>query len=99
METFANIIKKARENKGLILRKVASMTDIDQSIINKFERGDRKPTREQVLKLASCYELDKNNLIIAWKSDLVYYSLQNEEYATEILKVTEAKIKYAKSNI
>lgn len=99
MEGFAQIIKNAREEKGLILRKVSAITDIDQSIINKFERGDRKPTREQVVKLAECYELDTNELIIAWKSDLVYYSLQDEELASEILKVAEEKVKYGKSNL
>lgn len=99
MEGFAQIIKNAREEKGLILRKVSAITDIDQSIINKFERGDRKPTREQVVKLAECYELDTNELIIAWKSDLVYYSVQDEELASEILKVAEEKVKYGKSNL
>lgn len=99
MKGFAQIIKNAREEKGLILRKVSAITDIDQSIINKFERGDRKPTREQVVKLAECYELDTNELIIAWKSDLVYYSVQDEELASEILKVAEEKVKYGKSNL
>ena len=99
MKSFAQIIKNARKEKGLILRKVSAITDIDQSIINKFERGDRKPTREQVIKLAECYELDTNELIVAWKSDLVYYSVQDEELATEILKVAEEKVKYGKSNL
>lgn len=99
MESFAKIIRKARKDNGFILRKVASITDIDQSIISKYETGERKPTRNQVLKLADCYQLDKNKLIIAWKSDLVYYSLQDEELASEILKVAEEKVKYQKSNL
>jgi transcriptional regulator with XRE-family HTH domain len=99
MKNFAETIRKAREDKGFILRKVASITDIDQSIISKLEKGERKPTREQVLKLADCYELDRNSLIIDWKSDLVYYSIQDEELATEILKVAEEKVKYGTSNL
>ena len=97
--SFAQTIRKAREDSGLILRKVAAKIDIDQSIINKFERGERKPTREQVLKLAECYGLNTNELIVSWKSDLVFYSLQDEELATEILKVAEEKVKYGKSNL
>ncbi|RLD50979.1 MAG: transcriptional regulator [Bacteroidetes bacterium] len=98
MKTFAEIIRKARSDKKMILRQVASITDIDQSIINKFELAERKPSKEQVIKLAECYELDKNELIIAWKSDLVCYSLKDEELASEIIKVPEQKIKYAKTN-
>lgn len=94
MDTFAEIIRKARSEKGLILREVAALVDIDQSIINKFELGERKPSKEQVLKLAKCYQLNKKGLIIAWKSDLVCHSLQDEELAFEILKVAEHKIKY-----
>jgi ribosome-binding protein aMBF1 (putative translation factor) len=41
MKSFGEIIKTERENKGLILRKVASALDIDQAIVCKFERGDR----------------------------------------------------------
>ena len=38
MKNFAETIRKAREDKGFILRKVASITDIDQSIISKLEK-------------------------------------------------------------
>lgn len=98
MKTFAEIIRTARSDKKLILRQVAALTDIDQSIINKFELGERKPSKKQVIKLANCYQLDENELIIAWKSDLVCYSLKDEELASEIIKVAEQKIMYAKTN-
>lgn len=51
METFGEIIKTERESKGLLLRQVASAVDIDQAIISKFERGERKPSKEQVENL------------------------------------------------
>jgi transcriptional regulator with XRE-family HTH domain len=41
MKSFGEIIKTERENKGLILRKVASALDIDQAIVSKFVLGDR----------------------------------------------------------
>ena len=41
MKSFGEIIRSERENKGLILRKVASALDIDQAIISKFDLGDR----------------------------------------------------------
>ena len=94
METFGEKIKIAREYKSLFLRHVAAELDIDQAIISKFERGERKPTRDQVLKFAKFYKLDKDELLIAWLSDKVAYEICNENLACEALKVAEEKIKY-----
>ncbi|WKN40571.1 helix-turn-helix domain-containing protein [Tunicatimonas pelagia] len=97
MMSFGEIIRRAREEKKIILRKVAAELDIDQAIISKFERGERKPTKEQVLKFASFYDLNENELVIAWLSDKVVYDLAEEDYAQEALKAAEEKIQYIKS--
>ncbi len=94
MKNFKDIIREVRLEKKIILRQVASATEIDQTIINKFELGERKPSREQVIKIADYYCLNKDELIIAWKSDLVYNELKEEKFAKQILKVAEQKIKY-----
>ena len=97
METFGDIIKTERENKGLILRQVASALDIDQAIISKFERGERKPTKEQVEKFAEFYNLDKNKLITSWLSDQIANTILYEENIGEVLKVAEEKALYLKT--
>jgi HTH-type transcriptional regulator, competence development regulator len=96
MNSFNELIKNAREASGLFLRQVAAEMDIDQAIISKFERGERKPTKEQVLKFAKFYELDKEKLLIAWLSDKVAYEIQDEDFAEKALKVAEKKVKYLK---
>lgn len=96
MKTFGEIIREERENKGLFLRQVAAALDIDQAVISKFEKGERKPSREQVLKFSKYYKLDKELLIVAWLSDKVVYELQNENLAYEALKAAEEKINYNK---
>ncbi len=96
MKKLKDIIREIRLQKGIVLREVASATGIDQTIINKFELGERKPSRKQVIKLADFYGLDKDELIIAWKSDLVYNDLKDERLASQILKVAENKIEYFK---
>ena len=96
MKVLKDIIREARLQQGIVLREVAYATEIDQTIINKFELGERKPSREQVEKLADFYELDKDELIIAWKSDLDYNDLKDEKLASQILKVAEKKIEYSK---
>jgi len=96
MKTFGEIIREERENKGLFLRQVAAALDIDQAVISKFEKGERKPSREQVMKFAKYYKLDKELLIVAWLSDKVVYELQDEKLANEALKAAEEKINYNK---
>ena len=97
MKTFGEIIKTNREEQNLLLREVSALTSIDQSIISKFEKGERKPSREQVLKFAEIYKLSKNDLIISWQSDKVAYDIMEETDAEEILKVAESKVKYLKT--
>lgn len=94
MSNFGDLIRIAREEKGLFLRQVAAELDIDQAIISKFERNERKPTKEQVIKFAKFYKLDKEALLVEWLSDKVAYDLKDENLADKVLKVAEEKLKY-----
>jgi transcriptional regulator with XRE-family HTH domain len=96
MDTFGDIIRQKREEKGLPLRIVAGYLDIDQAILSKIERGQRKPSKDYVLKLAEYFKIDKENLLVAWLSDKIVYELSDEEYAGKALKVAESKIEYLK---
>jgi transcriptional regulator with XRE-family HTH domain len=98
MSTLSEILKSARVEKKIILRKVASELDIDQSLISKFEKGERKPTKEQLIKLADFYNLPKQELLINWFADKIIYELKDIDFANDVLIVAEEKIKYQKSN-
>ncbi len=98
MESLGDTIRKLREEKKLPLRTVAAFLDIDQAILSKIERGHRKPTREQVLKLAGYFKVKKNDLLIAWLSDKLVYELEDEEVALKALQVAEEKVKYITKN-
>ncbi len=94
METLGEILKLARTNQRLILRKVAAAVDIDPSLISKFEKNERRPTKEQVVRLANYYNLKEKDLLINWYSERIVESLKYSDAAVEILKVAEEKIKY-----
>ena len=96
MKSFGEIIKFKREEKGLFLRQVSALMELDQAIISKIERQERKASREQVVKFAKIYDLDPEELIVSWCSDKVAYELKEEENAELILKVAETKVKYLK---
>jgi predicted nucleotidyltransferase/DNA-binding XRE family transcriptional regulator len=94
MDSFGDTIRKLREDKELPLRTVAAFLDIDQAILSKIERGHRKPTREQVVKLAAYFKVKENDLLIAWLSDKLVHELEDEEVALEALQVAEEKVAY-----
>jgi transcriptional regulator with XRE-family HTH domain len=94
MDSIGNTIRKLREEKELPLRTVAAYLDIDQAILSKIERGHRKPSREQVLKLAAYFKVNENDLLVAWLSDKLVYELEDEEVALKALQVAEEKVKY-----
>lgn len=97
MKSLGNILKIAREEKEMILRKVSAEVDIDQSLISKFEKNERKPTKEQLIRLAKFYNLSEQELIINWFSEKIAEELKYTESTSEILKVAEEKINYYKS--
>ena len=94
MDTFGIIIRHQQESRKLPLRIVASSVNIDQAILSKIERGQRKATRKQVLNLAKYYDIGEEKLLVAWLSDKIAYELRDEIHAKEALKVAENKIEY-----
>lgn len=92
MNSLGNTIRKLREHKQLLLRTVAANLDIDQAILSKVERGQRKPTREQVVKLAGYFKVKENDLLVAWLSDKLVCELQDEEVALEALQLAEETV-------
>lgn len=98
MDSFGDTIRKLREHKELPLRTVAAYLDIDQAILSKIERGQRKPTREQVIKLAEYFKVKETDLLVAWLSDKLVYEVEDEDVALKALQVAEEKVKYITKN-
>ncbi len=94
MQNIGELIRTLREKEGYPLRKVAAFLDIDQAILSKIERGQRKLTKEQVIKLADFYDYNEKEMLITFLSDRIMYEIGEEDYANEALKVAEEKIKY-----
>jgi len=97
MESLGDTIRNLREDKQLPLRVVSAYLDIDQAILSKIERGQRKATREQVIKLAEYFKVKEEDLLIAWLSDKLVYEVAEEKIALKALQVAEEKIKYNKT--
>lgn len=88
------LLKNAREQKGLKTREVAQLLGIDQALISKFESGTRKPTREQVIKLASLLNIDLETIMVIWLKEKILYEIGEDEFALKALIVAEQEIRY-----
>jgi transcriptional regulator with XRE-family HTH domain len=98
METIGQILRNKRQALGLLLRQVSAYVDIDQAILSKIERNERKPTKEMLEKLAEILKLDKDELLVQFISDKIAYEIVDEDCASKVLKVAEKIIKYSKSH-
>jgi len=98
MKTVGQIIRTKRETLGLLLRQVSAYVDVDQAILSKIERNERKPTKDLILKIAEILQLDKQELLVQFMSDKIAYEIADEDCASRVLKVAEEKIEYIKSN-
>lgn len=98
MDKVGEIIRNKREEKGMLLRQLAAMIDVDTAILSKIERGERKARREQIQKIAKALELDEENLLIEYLSENIAYEILEEEKAKDVLKVAESKIEYLRNN-
>lgn len=96
-ETIGEKLRHLREENGLPLRKVAAMLDIDVAILSKMERGERKLSKEVVLKLAGFYNYSTDELIVLFLSDKIIYEIQDEDLGEKALKVAEERVKYLKA--
>jgi len=88
------LLKNAREQKNLKTREVAQLLGIDQALISKFESGTRKPTREQVAKLATLLEIDYETLLVSWLKERILYEIGDDEFALKAMALAEEQIRY-----
>lgn len=98
METIGQIIRNKRENLGLLLRQVSAYVGIDQAILSKIERNERKPNKDLIIKIAEILQLDKEELLAQYMSDKIAYDIADEDCADRVLKLAEKKVKYLKTH-
>lgn len=90
---LSELIKFKRETKGMLLREVAYQVEVDTALISKIEKGDRKPTREQIEKLALALDIEYNKLLTLWLSEKVFEEVKGEEMAIDAIKLALKRVK------
>ena len=93
MNSLGEKIRTIRESKSLLLRQVAAYLEIDTALISKIERGERRLTREQVIKLAKFYNVTDEELLTLWLSDKVLDTIDSDPFAMQGLNNTKTILK------
>ena len=88
------ILKTAREQKNIKTRELAQLLGIDQALISKFENGSRKPTRDQIVKLATVLEINYEKLMIAWLKEKIYAEIGDDHFAFEAIHQVKEEMAY-----
>jgi transcriptional regulator with XRE-family HTH domain len=97
LTTFGERIRQLREQQNLPQRKVAALLDIDTSLLAKYERNERQPSKEMIIKIANTFKVDSEELIREALTDKFAYQILEEEADSKILRVAEEKVKYIKT--
>ncbi len=90
--SLGTFFRQKREEKGLLVRQVAAVTELDQAIISRIENNDRLPTKEQLYKLAGLYNLDLKEAMSAWLAERMVKDYGSEPYAPEALREAHNRI-------
>lgn len=93
MNSIGERIRSLRESKNILLRQVAAYLEIDTALISKIERGERRLTREQVVKLANYYKVTEEELLTLWLSDKVLETIDKDPFAMQGLNKAKTILK------
>ncbi|MCF0181580.1 MAG: helix-turn-helix domain-containing protein [Muribaculaceae bacterium] len=66
---FSEKIRLLRRERGLMQRKLAQAVGVDVPMYCRFEHGERRPKRAQVVKLARLLQTDADELVALWLAE------------------------------
>jgi transcriptional regulator with XRE-family HTH domain len=93
MESLGNLLRRLREERKLLIREVASSLSLDQTLLSKIERDERKPTKEQLASFSKFYKDAADEIQTAWLSDKIVKELQDHKLADKALDMAKSKLK------
>ena len=96
-ETFGELLKKARVDKGKTLREVAGDIKFDQSLLSKIERNKFEAPAKIIKPLSKSLDLDYKVLQTKYLSEKLYKELKDMDYSFEALEVSIKRIEQEKS--
>lgn len=78
---FSDKIKQLRIKSGKRQKDLAMAIGVDVPAYSRYEHGERRPKREQVLKLARIFKTDADELVAMWLADEAYSHIAHDKMA------------------
>ena len=78
---FSDKIKQLRIQSGKRQKDLAMAIGVDVPAYSRYEHGERRPKREQVLKLARIFKTDADELVAMWLADEAYSHIAHDKMA------------------
>ena len=89
---FSNRIKQLRIESGKRQKDLARAIGVDVPAYSRYEHGERRPKRDQVLKLARIFKVDPNELVAMWLADEAYSHISHDKMAKEAVNLLRSSI-------
>ncbi|MBQ4138106.1 MAG: helix-turn-helix transcriptional regulator, partial [Muribaculaceae bacterium] len=83
---FPERLRQLRTQSGMKQREVAQALGIDIPMYSRYEHGERRPKREQVVKIAKLFHADANELIALWLAFNAINEIGTDRLATLALR-------------
>jgi transcriptional regulator with XRE-family HTH domain len=87
-------LRSLRVEKNLQLRKAAAALDVDQSLLSKYERGQRLPNERFLKKAAQYFSCDEEELLALLWSERFLNGVPNIKLAGKALRIAEQQVRY-----
>lgn len=79
---FSDKIKQLRQESGKRQKDLARAIGVDVPAYSRYEHGERRPKRDQVLRLARIFKTDADELVAMWLADEAYSRIAYDKMAT-----------------
>ena len=66
------------------------------SLLAKYERNERHPSKELIAKIAKIFNVDSDELFNEALTDKIAYQILEQNVDSKILRVAETKVEYLK---
>lgn len=78
---FSDKIRQLRIESGKRQKDLARAIGVDVPAYSRYEHGERRPKREQVIRLARIFKTDPDELVASWLADEAYCHIAHDKMA------------------
>jgi len=98
IKSFVETVPGLKETKGLLLRQVEAVLEMDTAFLSKMESNSKPVSKASLTKLARLYCVEEKQLLTLWLADKVYAVVKDQDLALKAIEVAEEEIKNRSKN-